>query len=111
MKLEIDTYDASLIYDLFPIERQSMHTEYKATEGSAITFDGRTLSKVYGVPETMNFNVKINSKEQVANFVEWLFPRVKQKAISVRLNKRIVDYLDKDMLKRKIEDEYNRILE
>lgn len=111
MKLEIDTYDASLIYDLFPIERQSIHTEHKPTEGAAITFDGRTMSRMYGVPETMNFSVKINSKEQVADFAEWLFPITKQKAISVRLNRRIVDYLDKDLLRRKIEDEYNRILE
>lgn len=111
MKLDIDTYDGSLIYDLFPIERQSMHTEYKPSEGAAITFDGRTISKVYGVPETISFTVKINSKEQVRDFVEWLFPMAKQKAISVRLNRRIVDYLDKDVLRRKVEDEYNRILE
>lgn len=111
MKLEIDTYDGSLIYDIFPIARESMHTEYKVVEGASLTFDGRTISKMYGVPETISFTVRINSKEQVVNFVDWLFPKVKQKAISLRLNKRIADHLDRDLLKRKMEDEYNRILE
>ena len=110
MYIEIDTHDHLLDFELFEIREKttfSVGDQKSLPGGFTMIFDGVTVRKAIGFPETITlvitFAGTVVSSVAINLLSSWLYDKLKGRAETLRIDRREI-HIDKGEITRIIEE-------